>query len=449
MAAAHGDMRDRIQQARAGCLRLVTRLNEHTRAWLRHATGEDSADPGTYDLLLEARGTQRPLRGGARRARPVRRVAMLAYRLLDARGERPCYGGGERVCYTLASLLREQGCEVTLYQTAERPFVGDYHGFPVIGLAVKGGQYSEFQHGVSEAFYQRSLAYDGVIYNQPELASGLYVRPDALLICHGVWFDHRNYPEHRLRSREWFRHLHQAFAQPGIVVSVDTNSINVIRALWPELASRMHYIPNFADTTLFYPPVKREPGELTVLIPRRGHVNRGTQILGEMLRQIPHPCRVRWIGDGPAADTELILQLAERDRRLSYGTATFAEMPAHYRAADICVIPTVACEGTSLSCIESLASGCATVATHVGGLPDIIQPGVNGLLVDPTPAALGGAISYLLTEAGERERLQAAGRASAQHFDRVHWRQRWLRLLAREGWLAPEAADRAGAPTWI
>ena len=110
-------------------------------------------------------------------------------------------------------------------------------------------------------------------------------------------------------------------------------------------------------------------------------------------------------------------------------------MPLLYRQADICCIPTIGSEGTSLSCLEALASGCAVVATTVGGLPELIQSGVNGLLVDPQPEKLAAAINRLIEEPALRSRLQEGATRTAASFSLEIWRERWTELLYQLGWL--------------
>ena len=142
-----------------------------------------------------------------------------------------------------------------------------------------------------------------------------------------------------------------------------------------------------------------------------------------------------WIGEGDEQDTKLIKDLCIFDSRLRYVSASFEEMPDWYRKADICVIPTIACEGTSLSCIEALASGCAVIATNVGGLPDIIHDGINGRLVDPTPQAIATAINELIENEEERKRLQQNGVNSSRAFSIERWKAAWLEILKRNNWI--------------
>ncbi|MCG3191858.1 MAG: D-inositol-3-phosphate glycosyltransferase [Thermoanaerobaculia bacterium] len=369
-------------------------------------------------------------------ARP--RVAYLTNQLLDLTTKEPRFGGGERYCLTLASLLKSLGFDVTFFQASNEPFEGDYYGNPVIGIPM-GAWYSEFQFGICSAFYDLASRYDRVIHNLAEYASGR-MWPDAILICHGIWFDHDNYGT--FRTEEWYRNLNLAFSQPGHVVSVDTNTINVVRSLWPELAPKMTYIPNWVDVSKFHPADGQAESKV-VLFPRRSQVNRGSRILGEILKAVPHQdWKFRWVGEGDAVDTQLIKDLTKREPRLEYHSASFEEMPRHYQSADICVIPTIACEGTSLSCLEALASGNAVISTNVGGLPDLVQPGNNGLLVDPTPEAIAEAITFCIENPGERARLRAKGVESAQYFRHEVWQERWTAFLKRAGWLS----NRTGRP---
>jgi glycosyltransferase involved in cell wall biosynthesis len=64
-------------------------------------------------------------------------------------------------------------------------------------------------------------------------------------------------------------------------------------------------------------------------------------------------------------------------------------------------------EGSPLAVMEYMEAGLPIVATRVGGVPDLIDDGVHGLLVEPeNPAALAGAIRSLLED---RERASAMG----------------------------------------
>jgi glycosyltransferase involved in cell wall biosynthesis len=68
-------------------------------------------------------------------------------------------------------------------------------------------------------------------------------------------------------------------------------------------------------------------------------------------------------------------------------------------------------EGSPLALIEAMAAGKAIVATRVGGVPDLIDDGVHGLLVPPgDPGALGTALLSLARDPARRAALGAAAR---------------------------------------
>jgi glycosyltransferase involved in cell wall biosynthesis len=86
------------------------------------------------------------------------------------------------------------------------------------------------------------------------------------------------------------------------------------------------------------------------------------------------------------------LQLGDSVRFL--GRVEDAELPALYRAADLCVVPTVALEGFGLVVLESLACGTPVVAADVGGLREALGPLSPGLLVPPgDPQALADRLA--------------------------------------------------------
>lgn len=66
-------------------------------------------------------------------------------------------------------------------------------------------------------------------------------------------------------------------------------------------------------------------------------------------------------------------------------------------------------EGMGSVLLDAVMLGRPVVATHAGGIPEVIEDGTSGLLVPPgDPDALGAAIAAVLTDAAMRERLAAA-----------------------------------------
>jgi glycosyltransferase involved in cell wall biosynthesis len=82
------------------------------------------------------------------------------------------------------------------------------------------------------------------------------------------------------------------------------------------------------------------------------------------------------------------------------------------RGSDIFIVSSRR-EGLPLALLEAMASGVPVVATRVGGIPEVLSDGHNGILVPPeSPAALAAAVRDLLADGPQRQRLAASGRSS-------------------------------------
>jgi glycosyltransferase involved in cell wall biosynthesis len=120
------------------------------------------------------------------------------------------------------------------------------------------------------------------------------------------------------------------------------------------------------------------------------------------------------VGDGPGAPRlRRGLAAAVAPHVHFAGRVEDSLLHALYERADLFVHPTHY-EGSSLVTLEAMAHGLAVVATRAGGIPDKVEDGATGLLVEPSDRhGLAAALVALARDRARREEMGAAGRRRA------------------------------------
>ena len=139
--------------------------------------------------------------------------------------------------------------------------------------------------------------------------------------------------------------------------------------------------------------------------------------------------RLVLVGDGEGR-ASLEADVAARGIQQAVAFAGWRQdLAAVYREVDVMVLTSLN-EGTPVAIIEAMAAGLAAIATEVGGVPDVVEHGVNGVLIpSESAAALAGAMLALARDPLERRRLGLAGR------EMVRARFGAERLVADVAWL--------------
>ncbi len=148
-------------------------------------------------------------------------------------------------------------------------------------------------------------------------------------------------------------------------------------------------------------------GCVAQLIPRKGHATL-LQSIAHLAATYPQ-LRVICFGTGPL-ETELTQRIAALALKERVTLAGFREdLAALLPGLDLLVHPANR-EGLGVAVLEALAARVPVVATAAGGIPDIIEDGVTGLLVPPDDeATLAAAIERMLRDRELRERVIGAG----------------------------------------
>ena len=101
------------------------------------------------------------------------------------------------------------------------------------------------------------------------------------------------------------------------------------------------------------------------------------------------------IGDGPLRNEAKTILEQEELSEISWLPGTRDDTPELLRSFDVFVLPSLA-EGISNTLLEALAVGLPVIATNVGGNPELVTHGQNGLLVERAePEAMASAMSKL------------------------------------------------------
>jgi|WetSurMetagenome_2_1015567.scaffolds.fasta_scaffold11833_6 glycosyltransferase involved in cell wall biosynthesis len=210
-----------------------------------------------------------------------------------------------------------------------------------------------------------------------------------------------------------------------ICVSRDIMEIRKRREGTPE--RKLVYIPNAVDTVRFGAPSRdratafAELGwdaaqPLVVAVGRLEPEKNYALLLRAIDRLRPRFPAIRCllVGDGTcrAALAGLVESLGLA-RNVTLAGAR-ADIPDLLGAADVFVLSSIK-EGLPVSLLEAMAAGKGIVATAVGGIPETIRDGGNGLLVPSGDVeALAGGIARLLADEGLRTRLGRSARADVE-----------------------------------
>jgi glycosyltransferase involved in cell wall biosynthesis len=234
---------------------------------------------------------------------------------------------------------------------------------------------------------------------------------------------HWNWP----RSRRWFDRAAESFASTSLACSTSVEDFARNGLHYP--ARKLELASNFVDLDRFRGLPSREDARRALDLPEDGPIlicvaslteEKGQAHLLEAMRkvhaEIPDACLLLVGRDRGRTDLRALADekgLGEAVELLGIRE----DIPLLLAASDISVLPSLR-EGLPLSLLESAAAGLPIVATSVGGIPEIVEDGVGGILVAPQdPDALADALLALLRDPQRgREMGEAARRRVEREF---------------------------------
>lgn len=206
---------------------------------------------------------------------------------------------------------------------------------------------------------------------------------------------------------------------------------------------RIHVVHHGIDTQVFHPPTASEVqkalqtypslrGRRVIFHPARMSKAKGCDLsiraLDLVRREVPEVLlvlagttnTVDWGQKQPAEVAymyELIEELGLKDH-VFIRFFPWSEMPEIYRAAEVCLYPSIFQEPFGLVMLEAMATAKPIIVSRAGGMPEIVRPGFNGFLISiGNYRELARYIIFLLRNPGVAATLGHNGRRQVeQHF---------------------------------
>ena len=246
----------------------------------------------------------------------------------------------------------------------------------------------------------------------PTLPERLRFRLGAL--CRGRWEGLKPQPYLREQDLEW------QFTRGADGIDAPSQAIgDRLSAEWDLPSERVSvfplpFQPDPALLSLPLPSQARTIGFLGRLEARKGVVELARAIT-RILKHAPH-LRFRFVGPSwpyRSSDMESWIRHQCRsvlDRITFVGAVARDQLAQQLGQCDIVVLPS-RWESFGLVCPEAMAAGRAVVGSSAGGMADVIEPGVSGLLIPPhSPGAITAAVLSLVEHPERVRKLGASGR---------------------------------------
>jgi len=350
-------------------------------------------------------------------------------------------GGIETWLSEFSRLLVDMGYTPFIYQTSDKEYEIKFNGSIIIGTGtVNRHKMCRLSH---EDIKNRQIKW--IVYATSSVGEK-YFKPGQIFIQHGIHWDYTNTRPNIAQHIKWemirrklSRHNLKMFRKSRLTISVDTNFLNYARIRLGQYFdnNKITYIPNFAipqKEADWKGKWDRDEG-INIIFARRFVSRRGVHqfaIAVERLLGALPKINVLIAGTGPL---ESFLRNKFRNtEQVVIEAIPHEEITAHLNRSHIAVIPSTYSEGPSFSCLEAMASGCAVIATNVGGLCNLVFPDFNGLLIKPTIKEIELAITQLSNDRSFAKELAYMGYETASRaFSLDLWRTRVYKALTRAG----------------
>lgn len=204
-------------------------------------------------------------------------------------------------------------------------------------------------------------------------------------------------------------------------------------AEWGEPASKLVVIPNAIDVP--ETAAARDGGY--IFVAGRLSLEKGFHVLIQAAAQVPE-VKVKIAGIGPEESRLRMLATSQNATNVEFlGFLRRAEHREVWRRASALAAPAIWYENAPLSVLEAMADGLPILASRIGGLPEMVGHGENGLLIEPGNVTAWAEALREFAGTPEDVRSQLAEESRNRVTQRFSWNRHLESLF--------QAYERAGA----
>jgi len=343
-------------------------------------------------------------------------------------------GGGERHVIDLTRAMIERGHELHLAVRRDSPLIEILAGYPIrwYELGLRNALDVISAQGLANVIRKNRIDILHAHIARDYTYCGIAARITARLGSPVGFFITRHH-FNPIKSNPIYA---WTIGEARALIAVSDSVRESLIESFPDLAERIVTIPNWINIG-GAGNLSREEARARLGVTKRlavGIVGQITELKRQdlFIKAAAHLIKDRYWNDAeflivgePGPDDEAYAnQLQQMAHRLHVTdqvrfTGYVEDLPALLTGFDIIAAPSDN-EAFSLALVEAMASGCAVVATRVGGMAEIVEDGITGLLIERDNAwALIAALSRLLTDKRLREKIGSVARASViERFDR-------------------------------
>jgi glycosyltransferase involved in cell wall biosynthesis len=356
----------------------------------------------------------------------------------------PKVDGIVTVTCILLDHLREVGAEAILF--APGPHPADYQGFPVVSVpGMRFPIYPEVSMGVPGG---RSLK---ILRDfDPTL---IHVMNPVLTGVRGMMFAHKlhvpviaSFQAHVMEMARFYGFgmfegamwaIHRRiYKGADYVIAPSKKIVDELQSkgfgevgLWRRGVDVTTFAPTYRDEGVRYELSGGHPDRVLLLSVGRLAAEKQVEQILPVLDKVP-AVHLAIVGDGPYRSK---LEEVFAGRPVTFtGYKSGVDLSQAYASADIFLFPSSAIETYGLVAAEAMASGLAVVCSRVGGMPELIEQGVNGYMFELDDAAtMVEQVRDLVERPEKRKAMAAAARETVVSMSWAEVSNELLRTYAR------------------